>query len=258
MSQSAGSSFPYRRIVDDLRTEILSGRLEAGEQLPSENDLAHRYKTSRPTVRRAIAVLRSDGLVVTEQGRGAFVRRKPHVRFRLEGTNYRRHRSAGQPGFNAQAAEQGQTASQQLLEVTSVPADAEIALRLDLDPGELVVVRRRLFIVDDQPIALCNSFYPAAIAAGTAISEMRLIKGGAHAVIEDPEGPIKRSIARSVDELVARMPTAAEIAALTLPPGEPVVRVVRTIFDATDEPVEVQETIAAADRHEFRYEVAMR
>ncbi len=244
--------------MDDLRREILSGRLQPGEQLPSENDLAAKYTTSRPTVRRAIAVLRGDGLVITEQGRGAFVRRKPHVRFRLEGANYRRHRRSGLPGFNAQASEQGQTPRQRLLEVTSVPADAEIALRLNLDSGEPVVVRRRLFIVDDQPMALCNSYYPSTMAAGTAIADMRLIKGGAHAVIEDPDGSIRRSIARSVDELVARMPTIAEVDALALSPGEPVVRIVRTVFDTTDTPVEVQETIAAADRHEFRYEVSMR
>jgi GntR family transcriptional regulator len=38
----------------------------------------------------------------------------------------------------------------------------------------------------------------------------------------------------------------------------PVVRVVRTIYDADDAPLEVQDTVAAADRHTFRYEVSMR
>ena len=54
------------------------------------------------------------------------------------------------------------------------------------------------------------------------------------------------------------MPTPAEVEALALPPGVPVVRVLRTVYDADDVPVEVQETIAAADKHQFRYEVAMR
>ena len=40
--------------------------------------------------------------------------------------------------------------------------------------------------------------------------------------------------------------------------GVPVVRVLRTVYDSDDAPVEVQETIAAADKHQFRYEVAMR
>jgi len=53
------------------------------------------------------------------------------------------------------------------------------------------------------------------------------------------------------------MPTPQEAAALRLPQGVPVTRVFRTVLDSNDEPVEVQETIAAADRYEFRYEVAM-
>ena len=49
--------FPYERIVGELRAEILTGRRAAGERLPSEHELAGRYGTSRPTVRRAVARL---------------------------------------------------------------------------------------------------------------------------------------------------------------------------------------------------------
>jgi GntR family transcriptional regulator len=38
----------------------------------------------------------------------------------------------------------------------------------------------------------------------------------------------------------------------------PVVRVIRTIYDSDDNPIEVEDTVAAADRHSFRYEVSMR
>ena len=62
----------------------------------------------------------------------------------------------------------------------------------------------------------------------------------------------------SVDDLVARMPTPTEVQELALPPGMPVIRVVRTIYDTDDNPLEVQDTVAAADRHAFRYEVSMR
>jgi DNA-binding transcriptional MocR family regulator len=66
------SRFPYQGIVDELRASILRGRLAGGERLPSENELAERYRTSRPTVRRTIALLKAEGLVNTEQGGGAF------------------------------------------------------------------------------------------------------------------------------------------------------------------------------------------
>ena len=250
-------SFPYRRIVAELRSEIVSGEREPGSRIPSENDLADRFDTSRPTVRRAIAQLKAEGLVVTGQGRATLVRPTPHVRLLLAGSSYRKHRAAGLPGFNAQVIEQGQHPEQRLIEVSTVKASSEVASHLDISEGAPVVVRRRVFLVDSQPVALVDSYYPSEIAANTAIAEPHRIPGGVHAVIEDPAGSIRRRIARSVDELIARMPTPEETEHLALPPGVPVVRVLRTIHDSNDEPVEVQETVAAADRHEFRYEVAM-
>jgi GntR family transcriptional regulator len=53
------------------------------------------------------------------------------------------------------------------------------------------------------------------------------------------------------------MPTPEEARLLALPAGVPVVRVLRTIYDSEGRPVEVQDTVAAADRHRFRYEVNM-
>jgi GntR family transcriptional regulator len=250
--------FPYRRIVDEIRSDILSARREPGEKLPSEHELAELYSTSRPTVRRAIAVLKAEGLVVSEQGKGAFVRPVPHVRLLVSGSNYRRHRRAGLAGFNAQAVEQGQTPEQEILEVKTWPAPAEISMRLNLDEGAPVVVRRRVFRLDSRPVAFCDSYYPAELAEGTAIAEMQNISGGVHALIEDPGGPIRRAVSRSVDDLVARMPTREEADGLGLPPGMPIVRVIRTIYDSADDPLEVQDTVAAADRHTFRYEVSMR
>jgi GntR family transcriptional regulator len=255
---SSGESFPYRLIVDELRAEIMDGRRPPGSRMPSENELAAQYRTSRPTVRRALAVLKAEGLLSSEQGRGAFVRPKPHVRLLVTGASFRKHRALGLPGFNAQALEQGQRPEQHIRSVSTIGASAEVAMRLNVDEGSPVVVRRRVFLLEGQPAALCDSYYPANWASGTAIERPERIRGGVYALIEDPEGPIRRQIARSVDDLVARMPTHEEAVGLGLPPGVPVVRVLRTVFDSDDRPVEVQDSVVAADRHEFRYEEQMR
>ncbi|MGH3906558.1 MAG: GntR family transcriptional regulator [Pseudonocardiaceae bacterium] len=154
--------------------------------------------------------------------------------------------------------EQGQQPRQRLLEVGRVDAPAEVAVRLEVEKGAPVIVRRRLFLVEDQPVALCDSYYLAAMAEATALAGSRRIRGGALAVIEDPAGPIGRRVARSVDELTSRMPTRPEIDQLQLSSGVPVVRVLRTIYDTEEAPLEVQDSVAAADRHEYRYEVDMR
>jgi GntR family transcriptional regulator len=252
------SRFPYEDIVDELHVSILAGRLGSGERLPSENELARHYETSRPTVRRALALLKAEGLVTTEQGRGVFVRSKPHVRLLLSGENFRRHRRAGVSGFNAQVAEQGQVPEQRLLEVARVLAPEVVAQRLGIADDGTVVVRRRLFVVNGEPVARCDNYYPAEMADGTALSEPENIEGGAYGLIEDSEGPIRRRLRRSVDDLECRMPTPAEVDELQLGAGVPVVRVLRTVFDSEKVAVEVEETIASADKHRFRYEVAMR
>jgi len=119
------------------------------------------------------------------------------------------------------------------------------------------VVRRLTFMLEGSPVALHDSYFPAVLAAGTAIEQSHLIRGGAHAVIEDLAGLIRRHIARSVDEISGRMPTPDEARTLRMPPGVPVFRIMRTVFDDEGRPVEVQDSIAAADRHGFRYEVDM-
>jgi DNA-binding FadR family transcriptional regulator len=60
-------------LVARLREEITSGRIGAGMQLPSENQLVRTFGVSRTVVREAVAALRAEGLVTTRRGRGAFV-----------------------------------------------------------------------------------------------------------------------------------------------------------------------------------------
>ena len=131
-------------------------------------------------------------------------------------------------------------------------------MRLDIDEGAEVVVRRLTFLLEGAPVALHDSYFPAGLAAGTAIEQPHLIKGGAHTLIEDPAGPIRRHIARSVDEISGTMPTPEEARILRMPPGVPVFRILRTVYDDAGRPVEVQDSVAAGDRHTFCFEVDMR
>jgi DNA-binding FadR family transcriptional regulator len=65
----------FRQLADLLREQIVSGELPPGGLLPSEPRLVQQHGIGRETVRRAMAVLRSEGLVVTEQGHGTRVRK---------------------------------------------------------------------------------------------------------------------------------------------------------------------------------------
>ena len=65
---------PYQQVARDLRAAILARRLEPGEKLPSGVELARRYGVARMTVQQAVRLLRDEGLVVSRQGSGVFVR----------------------------------------------------------------------------------------------------------------------------------------------------------------------------------------
>ena len=73
-------------------------------------------------------------------------------------------------------------------------------------PGLKSALEVQVFLADGELVALCDSYYPAGLAQGTAIAQDRKIRGGVHALIEDPAGPVRRRIARSVDDLTAGCP----------------------------------------------------
>lgn len=65
---------PYLQIADHLRTEVRSRKLAPGAQLPTMQSLANEYGVSLGTAKSALNVLRDEGIVVTRQGKGSFVR----------------------------------------------------------------------------------------------------------------------------------------------------------------------------------------
>ena len=72
-----------------------------------------------------------------------------------------------------------------MLEAGQAAAGEDVATRLGVDRGAPVVVRRRLFLVNDEPVALCDSYYPSELAEGTALAEPENIEGGAYRLIEE-------------------------------------------------------------------------
>jgi len=66
---------PYLQIADDLRRKIADGRYKPGDRLPSLPAMSSEYRSASETIRRALAVLRDEGLVATQATRGTFVLR---------------------------------------------------------------------------------------------------------------------------------------------------------------------------------------
>ena len=66
----------YYQLMTDLKEKVTKGEIRPGDKLPSENELSAAYQISRQTVRKALAVLDSEGYIYAEHGRGTFCRER--------------------------------------------------------------------------------------------------------------------------------------------------------------------------------------
>jgi GntR family transcriptional regulator len=242
----------YRQIANRLRERIASGELGPDDRLPSEAELMETYSAARATVRQAVGVLRSEGLVVAEQGRGAFVRRRPPVRRLAQDRFARRHREEGRAAFTAEM--EGRRPAVEVLAVEAYAPPAEVAERLGLAEDAKVLRRFRRYLDGGLPLEIATSYIPWSIAEGTPMVETNPGPGGIYARIEE-QG---RRLGRFTEDVTARMPTVEEAHALQLPAGTPVLHLVRTAYDTDGTAVEVCDTVMAADRHVLSYELPAR
>ena len=157
----------YAQVIDELRRRIESGEYPPGSLLPSEHQLTEEFQIARPTVVRALRVLRQDGWIETQQGKGSFVRGRPA----LAGLESARHgeteldrdetREAGEP-----------------VETAIVNPPARIAALLDAPSDEPMLCRRRLVRQDGEPSEVVTWWIPAALAEGTDLASPEPLTGG--------------------------------------------------------------------------------
>lgn len=153
----------------------------------------------------------------------------------------------------ADAAAQGRRGTQRILYAGEVAASAEVARLFGLAEEEIVVVRRRLILLDDQPNELTDTYYPVDIARGTPLAGTAKIPGGAVTLLArlGHVGSLVR------EDVTADNPDDEEREILRTAPGEPVLRLTRLTLDCGDRPLQVDRMVMPALRQRLRYEIVM-
>ena len=243
---------PYQQVAGRLRDAIRAGELAPGEPLPSVRSLAHEYGVSNMTANRAIDLLKAEGLADTQAGRGTFVRTtRPMIRVDAYLTATPENRRAT---WQSEGEKQGFTATQDIVEVVTIPAPPEISERLGLPADGLAVVRRRVMKADEVPVQLSDSYYPAELAAGTELAQPYKLQGYTFGALSR----LGVVLDHFLDEFRVRMPSPPEAQALRLGKGIPVLRLLRTTYEVGGRAVEVADQVLAGDRFVMSYEVPAR
>jgi GntR family transcriptional regulator len=236
----------YRQVADELRNAIKRGEFPPGSALPSQPDLARRYGLNQTSINRAIALLRAEGLVRVEHGRGAFVQEIPTVK-RVR--RIPRGDTAGS-SFAEEMRKSGLVPRTPLADLSTVPAPADIAERLEINAGDPVVRRTRHMFASDRPVQLATSYIPLAVAGSQDIA---LPDTG-------PTGLYKRlaaqgyPVARFVEEIEARQPRADEAAFLGLTEAQHVLEVTRVAYTKDDMPIETVINVFPSQQWRLSYE----
>lgn len=239
----------HQRIAADLRDEIMTGDLAPGASLPSTARLKERFGASNATVQKALQLLKSERLVVGRAGTAVTVRE--HRQLTVRPASSMAPAAAGDTyPWLAETAKSGGKARSTLLAVaeTTPPADVAAALRLPADGTAFL--RHQVLTLDGVPVELVHAYYPPHIARGTPLAENRRIKGGTPTLLTALGHPPRLS----VDHVSARIPTQEQYEALQLPGALPVLRTLRVVYGADEQPVEVTVMAKAGHLYELRYE----
>ena len=141
----------YYQVAQTLRDQILAGLFAPGSEIPSERELQQDYQVSRYTVRQAIDLLVSEGLVRREQGRGSYVLPEGLVvRSRID--TFFEHR--------AMLGEFGYATTVQHISTERLVPDETIRDGLDLDKGDKVIRFTKLFLANGEPAILAMDHIP--------------------------------------------------------------------------------------------------
>jgi GntR family transcriptional regulator len=240
----------FRQLADELRDEIRSGRRPGGSQLPTESEFQAQWGVSRTTVRAALRVLEAEGLVFSRKGYGSYVRERPPIRRIGSTQRHAAHRATGKPIFDTEIEAQDRIPSRRILEVGRGEPPSDIAAWLDVKPEETVVIRRRLQLVNDEPMVFSSSYYPMFVARDSRLEDPGPLPEGPDTLIER----LGHRFARTVEVVSARMPSPEEARLLRLSPGTPVVRLLHVDYDDQGRPLQVADDLYVGDRHEFLYE----
>jgi GntR family transcriptional regulator len=242
VSNSSPTFSPLYQQIKALITQSLqSGEWKPGELIPSEIELATRFKVSQGTVRKAIDELSAENLVVRRQGKGTFV--ATHHEARAQFRFLRLMPDAGEAHYPAN----------RIIEVKRLRAPAEVARLLDIKSGDSVIFVKRVQSFDGTPTILEELWLPGVIFKGLTAERLIEYKGPMYGLFESE---FSTHMIRAAEQIRAVSADDESAELLLVARGAPLLSVERVSYTYGNKPVEVRRGLYRTDRHHYQNELS--
>ena len=230
----------YRQIEALLTRSLQGGEWRPGEVIPSELELAARFKVSQGTVRKAIDALADENLLVRRQGKGTFV--ATHAEERVQFRFLRLMPDEGEVGGM----------ERRFIDCRRLRAQADVARSLALKAGDATVQVRRVLSFRGKPVVLDEIWLPGQAFKGLTAERLAGYKGPLYGLFESEFG-VRMIRAEEKLRAVAADAEAAEL--LELAKGAPLLSVERLSFTYGNRPVELRRGLYDTTAHYYRNEL---
>jgi GntR family transcriptional regulator len=230
------SALPLYYQLKQALSESIHDHFQPGDRVPGELELCAFYDVSRSVVRQALYELEAEGTVERRRGQGTFVAERKTSEGLFQSL----------AGLYDEVTARGQQLYSRVLESCEVPAAPVIARELDVSAGQVVCFIERLRFVNEEPWALDRAYLPASLVPGLLKED--LSRQSLYGLLQQRYGIVLHKARRSVEAVAANDSVAK---ALRVSPGDPVLLLRSTAWDAEGRPVEHFSTYFRGDRSSF-------
>lgn len=230
----------YQQIKALILQSLESGEWKPSTAIPSEQELATRFKVSQGTVRKAVDELAAENLLFRRQGKGTFV--TTHAEQQVQYRFLRLFPNNGDLGSQGPA-------HRQIIECKSTLASQDIAAALGLKPKSTVLKVRRVLSFSATPTILEDLWLPETQFKGLTAERLRNYDGPMYALFETEFGV---HMVRAEEKIKAVLPDEAQCALLNITMQTPLLSVERTAFTYNDIAMELRRGIYLTDTHYYK------
>ncbi len=234
-----GPSFSplYQQIKALMTKSLRQGEWRPGEAIPSEIDLATRFKVSQGTVRKAVDELAAENLLVRRQGKGTFVatHAEENVQFRF----LRLTPDSGQPV----------ALERRFIDCTRLRPPGDVARALGLRSSDAAILVRRVLSFQARPVVLDHIWLPGLLFRGLTAERLSGYEGPMYGFFEKEFGV---RMIRAEEKIRAVGADAASAALLAVAEGLPLLSVERLSLTYDDRPVEFRRGLYDTATHHYR------